>query len=53
MKWLRWKWMCWRLGHHVWLAYLDWYDEPSEGNRYRWERLKSVRDQLINAGPKK
>jgi len=52
MKWLRWRWKCWRFHHFVWRAYVDWYDVPIDANRYRWERLNNRWREMVEAGPR-
>jgi hypothetical protein len=38
--------------HFVWLAYLDWCNQPNSENHYRWERLDNRLKQLVGAGPR-
>jgi hypothetical protein len=46
LTWLRWWYRRWRARHRVWLAYLDWYNQPTQSTRNKWKQandyLRSV-----------
>jgi len=43
---MRWWWRRWRARHNTWLAYVDWYNEPSTESRAHWERAVIHEDQI-------
>jgi hypothetical protein len=51
MKWLRWKWKCWRARHHAWLAYVRWYEKPCETTRFTWERAQARCEDMATNRP--
>lgn len=51
MRWMRWKFRCWRISHYRWQTYVAWYNHPCTETGRVLEEWNRLLDRTVGLGP--